>query len=174
MLHFFLAFLLLFFCEVFCLFSVCPSCSWFFLLVSESSSASVESSVPSATGSSLWAEAVSFEFSELLLLPCHAHAFLVPLCWLLSASLFFLLSCSPLPVGLFFSGGPSSSSSVGGFGTFFVLLWFSLGLFRLVCRLLSSRFPLPSSGSSLVLFWSPSLPAFCCLGWILFLCVCSP
>ena len=44
-------------------------------------------------------------FSELLLLPCHAHAFLVPLRWLFSVSLLlFLLSCSPLPVGLFFSG----------------------------------------------------------------------
>ena len=40
-------------------------------------------------------------FSELLLLPCHVHAFLVPLHWLFSASLLlFLLSCSPLPVGL--------------------------------------------------------------------------
>ena len=44
-------------------------------------------------------------FSELLLLPCHAHAFLLPLRWSFSASLLlFLLSCSPLPVGLFFSG----------------------------------------------------------------------
>ena len=76
---------------------------------------------------------------------------------------------SPLPpvllpssCGSFLLGGPSSSSSVGGFGpgTFFVLLWFSLRLFSLVCRLLSSRFSLPSSGSSLVLFWSPSLPSF--------------
>ena len=44
----------------------------------------------------------------------------------------------------------------------------------MVCRLLSSQFPLPSSGSSLMLFWSPSLPAVSCLDWILFLCVCCP
>ena len=68
----------------------------------------------------------------------------------------------PSSCGSFLLGGPSSSSSVGGFGpgTFFVLLWFSLRLFSLVCRLLSSRFPLPSSGSSLVLVWLPSLPSF--------------
>ena len=68
----------------------------------------------------------------------------------------------PSSCGSFLLGGPSSSSSVRGFGpgTFFVLLWFSLWLFSLVCRLLSSRFPLPSSGSSLVLFWSPFLPLF--------------
>ena len=87
--------------------------------------------------------------------------------WFLCVGRFLLLSFSssclaPLFLWAFLLGGPSSSSSVGGFGpgTFFVLLWFSLRLFSLVCRLLYSRFPLPSSSSSLVLFWSPSLPSF--------------
>ena len=85
-----------------------------------------------------------------------------------SALVVFCFSPSLLPVllpsscGSFLLGGPFSSSSVGGFdpSTFFVLLWFSLRLFSLVCCLLSSRFPLLSSGSSLVLFGSPFLPSF--------------
>ena len=139
-----------------------------FRLVSGRSSASVESPVPTATGSSLWAVAVTLwafcASSPSLSCTC----ILVPLRWLLSASLLlFLLSCSPIPLGLLFWGvcppPLPCSFSVCGFGlsTFFVLPWF---FFRLVwlglSSALSSRFPPPSSGSSLVLFWSASLPSF--------------
>ena len=161
-LHFFLAFLWLVFCEV-------SASSLPVLLVLGFSCWSLGALLPRSNlrfppqqGPPFRPRQLPYGFSELLLLPCHAHAFLVPLRWSLSASLLlFLLSCSS-SCGSFLLGGPSSSSSVGGFGlgTFFILLWFSLGLFSLVCLLLSSRFPLPSSGSSLVLFWSPSLPLF--------------
>ena len=98
----------------------------------------------------------------------------------------FSSSClAPLFRGSFLLGGPSSSSSVGFFRLRFRSPYllrpsvvFPLGCLALVFLLLSSRFPLPSSGSSLVLFWSPSIPSFypysSCLDWVLFLCVCSP
>ena len=119
-------------------------------------------------------------FSELLLLPCHAHAFLVPLRWSFSASLLlFLLSGSPLPVGLFFSGVrhpplPSEvsvlvpSSSFCGF-SYGCLAW------SVVYSLLRFHF-LPAVPPWCCFGRLPLLrfPSSSCLGWVLFLCVSSP
>ena len=102
-----------------------------------------------------------------------------------SLLLSFYSSClTPLFRGSFLLGGPSSSSAVGFFRLRFRspyllhLMVFPSGCLTLVFLLLSSQFPLPSSGSSLVLFWSPSIPSFypysSCLGWVPFLYVCSP
>ena len=99
-----------------------------------------------------------FGFSELLLVPLSCACLLASLRWSPSASLFLLLqSWSSLPVGLFFLGvraTPLPWVSRMGFGlsALLVLLWFSLAVFALVLFLLSSRLPLPSGGSSLMLF----------------------
>ena len=175
-LHFFLAFLWLFFCQVSCLFSAPSLMFLLFWLVSGRSSASVESPVPSATGSSLWAEAVTLWVfcapSPSLSCTCFIGSFAV-IAFCFSPSL--LLVLLPSSCGSFLFGGQSSSSSMEFFrlSTFFVLLWFFLKVVWL--GLSSALFSISTSfqrfipGVVLVAF-----PSFSCLGWVLFLCVYSP
>ena len=111
--------------------------------------------------------------------------------WFLCVGRFLLLSFSsslppvlfPSSCGSFLLGGPSSSSSVGFFRLRFRSRYllrpvvFSLGLFSLVCLLLSSRFHFLLVVPPCCCFGRlPFLrfPSSSCLGWVHFLCVCSP
>ena len=123
------------------------------------SSASVESPVPSATGSSLWAKSVVY---WVLCAPSSSLVLSIPVERLCVCCL-LLLSCSSSCLGslyqwVFSSFGASSPSRL------WVSLWgwvsvtsspfcgFPGRCFTLVCLLLSSRRLLHSSGASLVLF----------------------
>ena len=88
-----------------CLFSACPSCSWFSCWSLGTLLPQLYLRFPPRRSPPFGPRQFPFGFPALLLIPCPAHAFLVPLHWSLSASLLlFLLSCSPLPVGHFFFG----------------------------------------------------------------------
>ena len=111
----------------------------------------------------LWTAAVTFwgflsSFSFLVML--------MPF-WFLCVGRFMLLSFSSSCLAPLFLWVYSSWGSVILFSRRRFQSWCLLRpsvvffrLFSLVCRLLSSRFPLPSSGSSLVLSWLPFLPSF--------------
>ena len=134
-----------------------------FFSVSGRSSASVKSPVPSATGSSLWAESVAY---WVFCAPSRSLVLSMP--FGVSTLVAFCFSPSPSPVvvlstgGSFLLGAPCYSSSVGflSWVRSQYLLWFSLAVFYIgPSALFSASTSFQRFLSGVVLIWWP-LPSF--------------